>query len=64
MAGKARRKSKSAKPGKMKKTKRKPAKSVKKTSPKAAKARKKKAVTKAEAIARDNFAYGMGFLIP
>ena len=53
-----------AKPAKTKKAKRKLAKSAKKAGPKAANRRKKKAVSKAEAIARDNFAYGMGFLIP
>lgn len=63
---KARMKSRTAKvkPGKAKKAKRKLTKSAKKSGPKAAKARKKKIVSRAEAIARDNFAYGMGFLIP
>ena len=63
---KARMKSRTAKvkPGKAKTAKRKLTKSAKKSGPKAAKARKKKTVSRAEAIARDNFAYGMGFLIP
>jgi hypothetical protein len=66
---KARKKSRTAnaKPGKAKKAARKP-KSAKAAGRKAAKTtkrkKKKKAVSRAEAIARDNFAYGMGFLIP
>lgn len=55
-----------AKPGKAKKAARKPksARTAARKAAKTTKRKKKKAVSRAEAIARDNFAYGMGFLIP